>query len=97
LPSDWPIFVEEKLIRPDSILIPGDSQAPLETPSKPLPKPKVLDLKMCKSQKRNESRAARLPVMLMSSELHNWLLLMDLKGEKSSFKIHAIGFCAHAL
>jgi hypothetical protein len=40
--------------------------------------------KMCKSQNRKEYRLAQRLAMLMSDELHNWLLLMALKVRKSS-------------
>jgi hypothetical protein len=40
--------------------------------------------KMCKSQNRKEYGLGQQRLMLMSGELHNWLLLMALKVGKYS-------------
>ena len=50
-----------------------------ENPLKSRPKPKVYNPGMCKSQFRDLRRPALPASMLMSDELHNWLLLMALK------------------
>jgi hypothetical protein len=47
-------------------------------------KPQAQNPKMCKSQNRKECGLGQRLAMLMSDELHNWLLLMALKVEKYS-------------
>jgi hypothetical protein len=47
-------------------------------------KPLAQNPEMCKSQNRKEYGLGQRLVMLMSDELHNWLLLMALKVGKYS-------------
>ena len=49
--------------------------------------------KMCKSQNRKESHEFKPGVMLMLDELHNWLLLMDLKAETMFARNRPFGPC----
>jgi hypothetical protein len=48
---------------------------------------------MCKSQNRKETKRVVIAVMLMPHELHNWLLVMDLKAGNVSSRNRPIGLC----
>jgi hypothetical protein len=67
--------------------------APAENPLKSARKRKYTDLELCKSQKRTESSLAQPAVMLMSRELHNWLLFMALKTAITASQNRTLVLC----
>jgi hypothetical protein len=82
---------EEKPIRRAAIFAGGIAQHRPQNPLNSRRKRKYTDLKMCKSQKRNKTSLTPPRVMLMSSELHNWLLLMDLRGGRGLSQNRPLG------